>query len=609
MVKFSKLCEISPNFFEKFIFDCGFSASNLDPPILHALRDLYVGKGEVKIKNKLARFLGCNFFQTSEDLSVFIKNKSLKVQNFENYKSKINGIAKLHNLILSNEKGHIFIVTDDPTSIARDPDNPNIFIALAKRSVIIESFHKYYDKEILEFALNNRSNSAKNLKTGRLGLYSLCVLAAVITFSLSFTLGALITILVTNLIYTAGYFYRFYFTLSGLSSTIAAQFIAITDLESIPLYSILLPIYKEESETIRQLIESLNALDYPKHLLDIKILVEENDFKIRSFLKTFELPYYFDLIVVKSSIPQTKPKACNFALPFVLGEFLTIYDAEDVPEVDQLKQVIKTFLSNPKLQSIQCNLVIYNQNENFLSKFYAWEFALWYEALQKGFKKNGLPVTFGGSSNHFHTHQLLDTSWDSFNVTEDAELGLQYWQHNHSIELVEAKTFEEGPINIKVWIRQRTRWIKGFLQTYMMALKYRQKTRFNNKLTYFLWLNLFMIAPTISHISLLWMIPAFLSLAKHAAILKKIQILTMLNWLISYALIVIKLLIFRAKKRSKENPQYFRSFFFPLYLQLCIVSSFRAVFQFFTNQSMWEKTPHALTKVSQKNTRSSSGLQ
>ena len=174
--------------------------------------------------------------------------------------------------------------------------------------------------------------------------------------------------------------------------------------------------------------------------------------------------------VVPPSHPQTKPKACNFALRFARGEYLVVYDAEDRPEPDQLRKVVATFRrSPPNTACLQCRLNYYNVNENWLTRMFTLDYALWFDQMLPGLERLGMPIPLGGTSNHFRIDVLRELhAWDPFNVTEDADLGIRLGQKGYRVGIVDSTTFEEASCRAGQWMRQRSRWMKGYMQTLLV---------------------------------------------------------------------------------------------------------------------------------------------
>jgi len=220
--------------------------------------------------------------------------------------------------------------------------------------------------------------------------------------------------------------------LRGTRSTAQMRFsddeVAAIDERLLPVYTILVPMYKESS-VIRRLIENLEQLDYPKFKLDIRLLVEEDDVEAQELLRSLQLPHHYSIIVVPHSKPKTKPKACNYGLIHAKGEYVVIYDAEDRPEPDQLKKVHLAFTRSPEsCCCIQAKLNYYNSEQNILTRWFTQEYSMWFDLLLPGLMQLDIPIPLGGTSNHFKTEILKRlNAWDPYNVTEDADLGIRLY--------------------------------------------------------------------------------------------------------------------------------------------------------------------------------------
>jgi len=239
--------------------------------------------------------------------------------------------------------------------------------------------------------------------------------------------------------------------------------------DHLPVYTVLVPMFREP-EVLPILTAALRRLDYPIARLDIKIVLEEGDHETIDAARALGLEGVFEIIRVPASQPQTKPKACNYALQFARGEFLVIFDAEDKPEPDQLKKVLAAFRqSPPNTACVQCRLNYYNSDENWLTRMFTLDYSLWFDLMLPGLERLGVPIPLGGTSNHFRMDVLRELrAWDPFNVTEDADLGIRLTQKGYRVRVIDSTTFEEANVSIPNWIRQRSRWIKGYMQTFLV---------------------------------------------------------------------------------------------------------------------------------------------
>ena len=235
--------------------------------------------------------------------------------------------------------------------------------------------------------------------------------------------------------------------------------------DDLPVYTVVAALYRE-SRVVEQLVRALDALDYPKSKLDIKLVVEQRDVETLSRIVSLRLPARYEVIVAPPGQPRTKPRALNIALESARGELIVVYDAEDVPSPGQLRLAASRFAADKSVDCLQARLTIRNHDESWLSKFFAVEYATLFDFINPGLCALELPIALGGSSNHFRTRALLDVgAWDEWNVTEDADLGIRLARFGYRVKALDSDTTEEAPYELKNWFRQRVRWQKGWMQT------------------------------------------------------------------------------------------------------------------------------------------------
>jgi cellulose synthase/poly-beta-1,6-N-acetylglucosamine synthase-like glycosyltransferase len=242
---------------------------------------------------------------------------------------------------------------------------------------------------------------------------------------------------------------------------------------ALPRYTILVPLYREAA-VLPALLAAMRALDYPPAKLDIKLVVEADDTETYAAAGALARgDSRFEIVPVPAGGPRTKPKAVNYALAFARGEYLVIYDAEDRPEPDQLKKAVARFRGLPRATAcLQARLNFYNAEQNWLTKMFALDYAQWFDMLLPGLDRIGVPMPLGGTSNHFRTAVLRDIGgWDAFNVTEDADIGIRLSQLGYRVAMLDSTTFEEAPVAAGAWLRQRSRWLKGYMQTWLVHMR------------------------------------------------------------------------------------------------------------------------------------------
>ena len=383
--------------------------------------------------------------------------------------------------------GRLFIATAEPgpetVLFARGRWGTNIdFVVVSKFDIVITVQTAFADalshRAVFELAELDPEMSAQTVFTGPQLMVSYALVSAVMA---GLALAPIPTLIVLNIAISAFYFGNFVFkgilvSIGGgrsaeVDETVAVEARALRP-EDLPVFTVLVPMFREAA-MLPQLAQSLRNLDYPLGKLDIKIVLEAGDVETIAAARSLGLEGVFEIIIVPPSEPQTKPKACNFALRFARGEYLVIYDAEDRPEPDQLRKVVATFRrSPPNTACLQCRLNYYNADENWLTRMFTLDYALWFDQVLPGLERLGMPIPLGGTSNHFRTDVLRELhAWDPFNVTEDADLGIRIGQKGYRVGVVDSTTFEEASCQTGQWLRQRSRWMKGYMQTLLVHLR------------------------------------------------------------------------------------------------------------------------------------------
>ncbi len=234
----------------------------------------------------------------------------------------------------------------------------------------------------------------------------------------------------------------------------------------LPVYTVIVPLYRER-RVFDRLLAALDRFDYPRPKLDIKIVVEADDAEMREALRERSVPGHVEIVVAPPGQPRTKPRALNVALPLARGDLTVIYDAEDVPAPDQLRLAVDAFArGGPDVGCLQGRLVIDNSADAWLTRLFTIEYAALFDVINPGLAAAGLPVPLGGTSTHFRTPVLRAArGWDPWNVTEDADLGVRLALLGWRVMDLPSSTLEEAPAELAAWMRQRTRWMKGFMQT------------------------------------------------------------------------------------------------------------------------------------------------
>jgi glycosyltransferase XagB len=243
--------------------------------------------------------------------------------------------------------------------------------------------------------------------------------------------------------------------------------------EALPRYTVLVPVHRER-EMLPVLVRRLEALDYPTDRLQVLLLVEANDQETQQALAGLTLPAHIEAIIVAPGQPQTKPRALNYGLALAKGEYVVVYDAEDEPEPDQLRKAVAAFAKlPPKVICLQARLDLYNRRQSPLTALFALDYLLWYTMVLPGLTQRSSFIPLGGTSNHFRIEPLRRLGgWDPYNVTEDADLGTRLARARLQVAMLDSATGEEALTRLRPWTLQRSRWLKGYMQTYLVHMRH-----------------------------------------------------------------------------------------------------------------------------------------
>lgn len=374
---------------------------------------------------------------------------------------------------------------------------------------------------------------------------------------------------------------------------------AIPDAD-LPRYTILVPAYNEP-EVVGDLLAAMARLEYPADKIQILLLLEADDAVTIAAAAGHDESDTVTTILVPPAEPRTKPKACNYGLAFATGDIITIYDAEDLPEPLQLRRTVAAFAGlPPEVVCLQSKLAYHNAHQNILTGWFTAEYNLWFGYLLPGMMRSDSPIPLGGTSNHLR-REVLDQigAWDPFNVTEDADLGLRIHALGYRTAVLDSCTLEEAnsdPIN---WIRQRSRWYKGYLQTWLVHI--RQPLRMWRSVGPRAFLRLTLIlagTPIIAVLNLLfWFITILWFLGQPPVVG------SVFPWFVYFpalaALIVgngatlyMNLLSLREDDRADLIVP---ALTVPAFFAMMSIAAAKGVYQLIRNPSYWEKTFHGLS--------------
>jgi cellulose synthase/poly-beta-1,6-N-acetylglucosamine synthase-like glycosyltransferase len=375
----------------------------------------------------------------------------------------------------------------------------------------------------------------------------------------------------------------------------------------LPVYTIIVALYREAG-AVAGLIEALERLDYPPERLQIILVLEPDDTATREAIVALGPPPGFEVVISPLAGPRTKPKALNAALALARGAYVAVFDAEDRPAPDQLRRALDVFLTHDEsMACVQARLTIDNTFDGWLAAMFTAEYAGLFDVLLPGLSELRLPLPLGGSSNHFRAAALRKAgAWDPYNVTEDADLGMRLARLGYRVAVIGSTTYEEAPARIAPWLRQRTRWFKGWMQTWGVHMRRPSRLRRELGLVGFVAFQLVVGGTVLSAL----VHPLFFALPIYALATGSffptggdlgVAFLTALSggalvagYLTSGALGLIGL------ARRGLLAHAWVLLLMPLHWLLLSAAALRALYQLVRDPYRWEKTEHGLARTSRR---------
>lgn len=374
--------------------------------------------------------------------------------------------------------------------------------------------------------------------------------------------------------------------------------LAASPTAELPVYSVLVAL-RREAEVVPELVAALERIEWPQSKLEIKLVCEADDRETLDALGALALPRNMAVVAVPAFGPRTKPKALAYALPLASGEFVVLYDAEDHPHPQQLFAAWQKFrASPPEVACVQAPLEVANRDAGLIAHMFAFEYASLFRGLLPWLSSRRMLVPLGGTSNHFRRAVLEEVgSWDPYNVTEDADLGMRLARFGYRTETIAFPTYESGPDTFAAWLPQRTRWFKGWMQTWFVhmrdpALLLRELGPGSFAVAQILFAGMALSA--LAHPFLLvtgLVLVVDLALARPTANLKA-ALLTLDLVNIACGYLSFLLLGWQTLKLREKLGFWKVVLFTPVYWMMMSLAAWRAAWQLWRRPHLWEKTPH-----------------
>ncbi|KJF75152.1 glycosyltransferase family 2 protein [Agrobacterium arsenijevicii] len=444
-------------------------------------------------------------------------------------------------------------------------------------------------------------HSARITLQGQQGFVSGILVTLLILSLLFYTQAALTYIHITlTLLYLSTLLFRLFALVHTPMENDVRTVLPLPQDRDLPIYTVLVALYREEA-VVEQLIRALERLDWPRSRLDIKLVCEADDDATIEAIQRINFGPHIEVVKVPPSLPRTKPKALTYALSGARGAFLAVYDAEDRPHPQQLREAYAAFRDQPdEVACLQAPLIISNAGSSWLSACFALEYSGLFRCMLPVLAARKLPMPLGGTSNHFRTAVLRRAgAWDPYNVTEDADMGLRLHRLGYRCGVIRRQTLEDAPTSLPIWLNQRARWYKGWLQSWLVMTRTPfTTTRHMGWIAYIVFQLLIggMLLSSLAH-PLLFVSFAFMAMAVRengADMLLSWQgllfFIDTLNIFGSYAIFV---LMGRRRMIPYEKQQVGQRWLaIPLYWLMLSVAAWRAVVELKTRPFVWNKTPH-----------------
>lgn len=427
------------------------------------------------------------------------------------------------------------------------------------------------------------------------------VLLAAAVANLMLTLQ--IVVALGTVMYAATLIYRLLLVRRGLQGSHMARVsdeeaLAVPD-DQLPVYSVLVPAYREP-EVISKIISAITRLNYPADKLDVRLLLEADDEATIAAARASIVDTPITIVLVPPAEPRTKPKACNFGLQSATGDLVTIFDAEDRPEPLQLRRAVVALARlGEDFACVQARLGYFNARQNLVTRWFTIEYGTWFRFLLPGLVSVGAPIPLGGTSNHFRAPLLRALqAWDPYNVTEDADLGIRLARLGYSVGVLDSITEEEANSDFVNWVKQRSRWYKGYLQTWLVHMRRPVAVHRELGVRGALGLHLFVLGTPLTALinPLFWILAVLWFAQKPSGVAElfppQVYYVALACFILGNATVVYVNLL---STRVINQPGLLgAALLVPAYWVMMSVAAAKAAYQLALKPSYWEKTSHGL---------------
>ena len=236
-------------------------------------------------------------------------------------------------------------------------------------------------------------------------------------------------------------------------------------------FTVLLPARHEE-EVIQTTIGRVVRANYPASLMEVYVICEAGDAgtiaKAQEKIEELRREGRRNVEVITfSDQPINKPHGLNIGFRRSHNEVVTIFDAEDEIHPD-IFNVVNTVMLQDNVRVVQAGVQLMNYDSSWYSVLNVLEYFFWFRSRLHYHAKMGM-IPLGGNT-VFFAREVVDAlgGWDEHNLTEDADMGIRISAMGEKVRVVYDDAYvtkEETPPTLNHFMRQRTRWSQGFIQT------------------------------------------------------------------------------------------------------------------------------------------------
>ncbi|HET9068513.1 MAG TPA: glycosyltransferase family 2 protein, partial [Amaricoccus sp.] len=244
-------------------------------------------------------------------------------------------------------------------------------------------------------------------------------------------------------------------------------------------------------------------------------------------------------------------------------------------------------------------LDFYNAGDNWLTRCFTLEYAIWFRVVLLGVQRLGIPIPLGGTTVFFRRGMLESMGgWDAHNVTEDADLGMRLARFGYRCEMIGSTTWEEANCRPGSWVRQRSRWLKGYALTWATHMRRPRELWKDLGPRGFAGFQVLFLGAITSYLSLplFWAISAA-SFGLGLGFWESFP--AWLMWSFLASMIAGQAVMLATAAVAARDAGQARLIWLvptlPLYWTLGALAAYRAVGEIFTRPSYWHKTEHGVS--------------